>query len=198
MSLAGAFDAVAFGPAKTLDLHGFREVDDALRHAEQWLRERQVAKAGTVLVITGRGARSADGVAVLRPAVERLLGRLRRKGVVAQAHAHGDGAFTVALAPVTSLFEVPRRSRSRSPVGGGSRQMAGPALAGLSDGTRAALRLLAERTLESLGAPVTADLVEDEMQRQFSLLAPSLPPEEDPDRALRRVARDAMESMEDR
>lgn len=198
MSLAGAFDAVAFGPNKTLDLHGFRDAADAMRRAEQWLRERQVAKAGTVLVITGRGARSADGIAVLKPEIEKLLARLRRKGVVTHAQAHGEGAFTVALAPVTALFSAPRRARSRSPVGPRAVPAAGAGLAGLSDETIAALRLLAEATLESLGARATPALIDDEMQRQFALLAPSLPPEEDPDRALRRVARDALESMEER
>lgn len=197
MSLSGAFDAVAFGPAKTLDLHGFRDADAATRHAEQWLRERQVARAGTVLVITGRGARSSDGIPVVRPAVEKLLGRLRRKGVVSHSQPHGDGAFTVALAPVTALFSAPRRARSRSPMRTRLTVPAG-AIAGLSEATREALRQLALRTLESLGVHATDELIDDETQRQLSLLVPALPPGEDPDHALRRVAREAIEQMEER
>lgn len=191
--LSRALDAVAFGPAKTLDLHAFRSVDDALRHTEQWLRERQMARAGSVLVITGRGARSTDGVAVMRPAIAKLFTRLRRLGVVARAQDHTEGSFTVTLAPVTALFEAPVRARSRE----APPRVDEAAFAGLSASTRTALRLLAERTLETLGVRVTTGLVEDEMRRQLSLLAPGLPTGEDPDRALQRIAREAVESMEE-
>lgn len=195
-TLAGAFDAVAFGPGKTLDLHSFRSVEDAVRHTESWLRERQVSAAGSVLVITGRGARSPGGVPVMRPAIQKLLTRLRRLGVVARVQDHTEGSFTVVLAPVTALFESPLRARTRGrdapPLPIDER-----AFAGLSERTRAALRSLAERTLESLGVQVTPALVEDEMRRQLSLLAPGLPAGEDPDRALLRIAQHAVESMED-
>jgi hypothetical protein len=191
---AGALDAVAFGPAKTLDLHAFRSVEDAARHTEQWLRERQVAKAGIVLVITGRGAHSAGGVPVMRPAIQRLFTRLRRLGVISLAREHTEGSFTVELAPVTALFEAPMRARTReAPPAVDER-----AFAGLMPATRSALRLLAERTLEALGArQVTAGLIEDEMHRQLSLLMPGLPAGEDPDLALQRIAREAIESMEE-
>lgn len=194
MPLSGAFDAIAFGPAKTLDLHAFRLVTDAVRHTEQWLRERQVAKAGSVLVITGRGARSPDGVAVLRPAIEKLLTRLRHLGVVDRVQAHTEGSYTVVLAPVTALFAAPRRARTGGPTAAPVDERA---FAGLSDQTRKALQALAERSLEELGSRVTPAVIEDEMRRQLSLLTPGLPPGEDPDRALQRIAREAVESMEE-
>jgi hypothetical protein len=193
-TIAGAFDAVAFGPAKTLDLHAFRSVDDAVLHTERWLRERQVARAGSVLVITGRGARSPGGVPVMRPAVQKLFTRLRRLGVVARVQDHTEGSFTVVLAPVTALFEAPVRARSRgSPP---PRAVDARAFSGLSEATRVALGALAERMLEALGVQATPELVADEMRRQLSLLAPGLPAGEDPDRALQRIAREAVESME--
>jgi hypothetical protein len=44
--------------------------------------------------------------------------------------------------------------------------------------TRALLRLLAERSLEVLGAPRTEALVHDEMVRQFSILSSAVAPDE--------------------
>jgi hypothetical protein len=192
--IGAALDVVAFGPAKTLDLHAFRTVEEATRHAERWLRERQVAGAGSVLIITGRGAHSVDGVAVLRPAIQRLFTRLRRLGVVTAARQHTEGSFTVVLAPVTALFEAPPRARAREPLTAVDER----AFSGLSSATRDALRGLAERTLEALGMrQLTAHLVEDEMRRQLSLLTPGLPTGEDRDIALRRTALEAIASMED-
>jgi hypothetical protein len=194
-TIASALDAVAFGPAKTLDLHAFRSVDDAVRHTERWLRERQVSRAGSVLVITGRGARSPGGVPVMRPAIQKLFTRLRRLGVVARVQDHTEGSFTVMLAPVTALFEAPVRARSRAAPSTAPTEARD--FGGLSEATRASLRLLAERMLEALGVRVTPALIADEMHRQLSLLAPGLPAGEDPDRALQRIAREAVESMEE-
>jgi hypothetical protein len=198
MSLDGAFDAVAFGPAKTLDLHGVASAADAVVRAEAWLRERQVSKAGTVLLITGRGSRSAGGVSVLRPAIEKLLSRLRRQGVVLRARAHGEGSLTVALAPVTALFDAPRRARGARDAPAGAAGPGEALYAGLSGETLSALRMLAERVLDDLGAHAGREpaLVEAEVHRQLSVLVRALPAGEDADRALQRIAREAMESME--
>ena len=183
-----------FGPANTLDLHtALPTADEAVRRTEAWLRERQMARAGDVLVITGRGRRSEDGVAVLRPAVERLFTRLKRLGVIRGVSDRNEGSFVVSLAPVTALFEAPKRSRSahRPP------RVDESAYQGLSAETRKALRHLAVRTLESLGAPTTPEFVEDEMRRQLSLLAPGLPVGENSDRALLRIATEAADSFEE-
>jgi hypothetical protein len=195
MSIApSVFDRITFGPARTLDLHAASpSAADATRRAESWLRERQMARAGTVLVVTGRGKGSADGVAVLRPAVARLFTRLKRLGVITAARQHGEGAFVVTLAPVKALFEAPKRARAayHPPVVDAS------AFSGLSAATCDALRQLATRSLEALGAPAAPHFVEDEMRRQLSLLAPGLPQNEDPDHALRRIALEVAETLED-
>ena len=63
---------------RTLDLRAtMPTAAEAERRAEAWLRERQATTGGEVLVITGRGRGSVDGIAVVRRAVERLLARTR-------------------------------------------------------------------------------------------------------------------------
>ena len=91
IALHRAFDEARFGPARTLDLRAsMPSAADAVRRTEPWLRERQMARAGDVLVITGRGKGSPGGVAVVREAIRKLLGTLKRKGVVAVSRrAHG-------------------------------------------------------------------------------------------------------------
>lgn len=187
-------DGALFGPAKTLDLHtATPTADEAARRAEAWLRERQMAQAGEVLVITGRGSRSVDGIAVVRPAIERLFTRLKRLGVITRVRPQTEGSFVVTLAPVKALFEAPKRSRAAYLPP----KVDESAFLGLSAETREALRHLAVRSLEALGAPASPRFVEDEMRRQLSLLAPGLPPGENSDRALLRIAREVAESLEE-
>jgi hypothetical protein len=169
LTLHRAFDEARFGPGKTLDLRTSRPTaPQAVRRAEAWLRERQMAKAGDVLVVTGRGKGSPGGVSVVREAIRRLLVTLKRKGVVSAAGDHTPGSFVVTLAPIRALFETMPRSRApATPV-----PPADPAeLAALAAETRARLRRLAERSLEILGAPRTDRFVHDEMTRQFAVLS---------------------------
>jgi len=175
-ALERAFDVARFGPSSTLDLRSSMPTAvEATRRAEAWLRERQMARAGDVLIITGRGKGSPGGVGVVREAVQRLLTALRRKGVVAAVGAHTPGSFVVTLAPVRALFETVRRTRATTPrIAPGD-----PAeLRALAPETRKRLRWLAERSLESLGAPRSARFVEDEMKRQFAILSSMMAPEE--------------------
>jgi hypothetical protein len=176
IALHRAFDEARFGPARTLDLRASMPTGaDAVRRAEPWLRERQMARAGDVLVITGRGKGSPGGVAVVREAVRKLFGTLKRKGVVASFDEHTAGSFVVTLAPVRALFETVPRSRSND----ARVKPADPReLRALDAPTRAQLRALAERSLEELGAPRTAGLVHDEMVRQFSILSSAVAPDE--------------------
>jgi hypothetical protein len=169
IALHRAFDEARFGPARTLDLRAsMPTAAEAARRAEPWLRERQMARAGDVLVVTGRGKGSPGGVAVVRDAVEKLFRTLRRKGVVAAYSEHTAGSFVVTLAPVRALFETVPRSRSND----ARVKPADPKeLRALDAPTRAALRTLAERSLDVLGAPRTEGLVHDEMVRQFSILS---------------------------
>ncbi|HXD22655.1 MAG TPA: hypothetical protein VN613_04795 [Gemmatimonadaceae bacterium] len=176
IALHRAFDEARFGPARTLDLRAsMPTAAEAVRRAEPWLRERQMARAGDVLVVTGRGRGSPGGVAVVREAIRKLLMTLKRKGVVASIGEHTAGSFVVTLAPVRALFETVPRSRSND-----ARITPGDPheLRALAPGTRAQLRALAERSLEVLGAPRTAGLVHDEMVRQFSILSSAVAPDE--------------------
>ena len=169
IALHRAFDEARFGPARTLDLRAsMPTAAEAVRRAEPWLRERQMARAGDVLVITGRGKGSPGGVAVVREAIRKLFGTLKRKGVVAAVAEHTAGSFVVTLAPVRALFETVPRSRSND-----ARVKPGDPkeLRALGAATRASLRSLAERSLDVLGAPRTEGLVHDEMVRQFSILS---------------------------
>ncbi len=85
----------------TLDLHGLREnvVEDRLA---RWLRESHKKGSRRVLVIHGKGLHSADGVAVLREAVLRVLQASIATPLVlafasAPAAMGGTGAMLVEL-----------------------------------------------------------------------------------------------------
>lgn len=179
LALHRAFDEARFGPARTLDLRATLPTGaEAVRRSELWLRERQMAKAGDVLIVTGRGKGSPGGVPVVRAAVLRLLGTLKRKGVVATTVEHTAGSFVVSLAPVRALFEAPPRTRHRL----WPERLPDPTvLAGLGEVTRASLRRIAVRAIETLGAPPTEAFVRDEMLRQFAIISGAIAPDE-PDR----------------
>ena len=134
-----------------------------------------MARAGDVLVVTGRGRGSPGGHGVVREAVVKLFGMLKPQGVIARVSEHNPGAFIVELAPITALFDRPPRSRQGrlpepepDPAG----------LATLDTETRAELRTLAEYTLRQLGVPLGPAFVQDEMMRQFSVLARAIDPDE--------------------
>lgn len=168
-ALHRAFDEARFGPSRTLDLRASMPTGaEAARRAEPWLRERQMARAGDVLVVTGRGKGSPGGVPVVREAIRKLFGTLKRKGVIAEVAEHTAGSFVVTLAPVRALFEtLPRTRNTDARV-----KTADPKeLRALDVATRGLLRALAERSLDVLGAPRTEGLVHDEMVRQFSILS---------------------------
>jgi hypothetical protein len=168
-SLRKAFDEVRFGAENTLNLRDTLPTAVAAEaRTEAWLRQRQVERAGEVLVITGRGNRSEGGVPVVRQAVQRLLLVLRRRGVVAAHREHTPGSFVVTLAPVQALWEAPRRNRGR---GAQPPPPTPPSLDDLDDEARAMLRNLAERSLEGLGIKDTAAFLQGEMLRQFSAIA---------------------------
>ncbi|MBA4073050.1 MAG: hypothetical protein C0497_14635 [Gemmatimonas sp.] len=193
-AVAAAFDTLRFGRENTLDLRSSLPTGaEAARQAELFLRERQVASANEVLVITGRGNQSTDGVPVVRPAVVGVLTRLRRQGVVTRWNEHTAGSFAVTPAPITALLEVPRRRRY--PVKPAVADPAG--LADLDPATRQTLRALAIRSLQALGAPVRESFVHDEMQRQFSVLGASIPDGPDREARLRVAAETALDELDD-
>src|SRR5688500_2069949 len=109
-----ALDEARFGPQRILNLReSMPTAADAIARTDAWLRERQVAAAGEVLIVTGRGKGSPGGIAVVRDAVRKMLGTLKRRGVVASFSDHTAGSFVVTLAPVSMLLDAPRRNRDR-------------------------------------------------------------------------------------
>lgn len=166
---------------------------EATFRAEAWLRERQMSQQGEVLVITGRGNASEGGVPVVKPAVEKLLFSLRRKGVVAAWREHTEGSLIVTLAPVTALFEAPRRRRERLPAA----EIPPTTLSGLAPATVNLLRAVAVRSLESLGmaSPASA-FVRDEMLRIFSQISQALPESADREAAMSDALRQVLAELD--
>jgi hypothetical protein len=195
VTLESAFDELRFGRERTLNLRASLPTgDEAARRTEAWLRERQMARAGEVLVVTGRGNGSAGGVPVVREAVTRLLATLERRGVVSGWREHTAGSFVVRLAPVRALYEAqrPRGARPAPPPDDPS------ALAGLDPHTRARLRTLALRALDALGVHGPAGaLVHDEMVTRFSALAATIPPGAGREAALRAAVERALLEHDD-
>lgn len=182
VALHQALDEARFGRERTLNLRAtLPRPKEAEARCEAWLRERQVAAPGELLVITGRGINSWDGQSVVREAVMRLLASLRRRGVVESWYEHTPGSFVVNVAPLRSLREAPRRSRERPRITPDP-----AALRGLAPSTRARLRELALLALEQLGIRDPDAFVEEEMVSQFTLLTRGVP--EGPDRERRLLA----------
>ena len=183
-----ASDELRFGPQRTLNLReNLPSAADAVRHADAWLREQQVRGSKEVLVITGRGSHSVGGIAVIRPAVEKLLFSLRRRGVVASHSDHNPGAYCVQLAPLRELIDAPsRRSERREPA------TSPIALHGLALETIGLLRDLAERSLEALGVSIDKTRIDDEMHRHLRVMAPALPAGAKMEEDLRQALRSAM------
>lgn len=193
-ALLKALDEVRYGAGRTLNLRAsLPTAAEAVARAEPWLRQQQVDGAGEVLVITGRGNRSPGGVSSVREALVKLLYSLRRRGVVAEVREHTPGSFAVTLAPMRAMLESPRRRRERAwpPPPDPS------VLRGLSSPTRALLRTLSQRSLESLGVRSTPALLEEEMVTQFSRLAGSLPAGVERESALRMAISRALEEDEE-
>jgi hypothetical protein len=194
VSVDRAFDEARFGRERTLNLRAHLPTgDQAAEWVERWLREQQVAKAGEVLIITGRGNSSEGGVPVVREAVARRLASLRRRNVVASVVEHTPGAFVVRLAPLRALFEVPKRRREP-----GVRARPDPAaLAGLSAETLALLRRLALNSLDVLGVRRPGEkYVREEVLRQFVALSAALPEDGDREAALRVAISRALDEYE--
>jgi hypothetical protein len=167
-----ALDEAQFGRDRILNLRMTMPTGaDAVRRADAWLRERQASSAGEVLVITGRGRGSADGIPVVREAIVRLFAALRRGGVIAGVREHTAGAFVVRLASLQSLVDAPRRRRQPHPAAPDP-----TVLHGLDAETLALLRRLSAAALIALGVRHPSDeFVADEMRRQFSKLSLTVP-----------------------
>ena len=169
-----AFDEAQFGQKNTLNLReSLPTAADARFRVEAWLRERQVSKAGEVLVITGRGNQSPNGISPVREAIVALLPSLRRRGVVSEWKEHSPGSFIVKLGSISALLDAPRRRRDRK---AGTTVSNPKALEGLESSTLSLLRRLAVRSLESLGVRDPTNYIEAEMLSKFSSLAGGVTP----------------------
>lgn len=192
--LRQAFDEARFGPRRTLNLREWLPTPEvAVARAEPWLRQRQVEGVDEVLVITGRGNQSAVGFSVVRQAVIRLLHALKRAGVVAGHSEHTAGSFVVTLAPVSALWEWPKRRRDTAAP---PELKAPPSLDDLDEESRRMLRDLAERALEGLGVKDTANFLAGEMLRQFSAIASTIGDVPGRESRLRAALRAALEQHE--
>lgn len=194
-SVLNALDEATFGLKNILNLReSLPSAADARFRVEAWLRERQVSRAGEVLVITGRGNQSPNGVSPVRGAIVALLPSLRRRGVVSEWREHSPGSFVVKLGSISSLLEAPRRKRERK----SSTPIPTPrSLEGLESSTLSLLRRLAVRSLESLGVRDTASFVEAEMVSKFNSLAAGVNPGAEGEGRLRDAIKDALEQLDE-
>ena len=190
-----ALDEATFGQKNILNLReSLPTAADARFRTEAWLRERQISSAGDVLVITGRGNQSANGVSPVRQAVLALLPSLRRRGVVSEWREHSPGSFVVKLGSISSLLEAPRRKREGKP----NTIISNPkSLTGLESSTLSLLRILAIRSLESLGVRNPDGFIEAEMLSKFNSLAAGVTPGAEGEARLREAIKAALEQLDD-
>ncbi|HEY1952998.1 MAG TPA: hypothetical protein VGG76_09340 [Gemmatimonadaceae bacterium] len=190
-----ALDEAEFGPRNILNLReSLPSVADARHRAEAWLRERQIGRAGEVLLITGRGNRSPGGVSEVRGAILSLLAVLRRKGVVAEWREHSPGSFVVKPAKISELLDAPRRKRDPARQ---SDALDPQSLKALDGSTLALLRRLAVRSLEALGVRDIDKFVETEMLSKFQSLAGGIPAGLDGEVRLRDAIVAALEQLDE-
>jgi hypothetical protein len=192
--LRRAFDEARFGVQRTLNLReSLPTPENAAARTEAWLRQQQVDRAEEVLIITGRGNHSDSGVSVVRDAIVRLFHVLKRRGVISGHEEHTPGSFVVTPAPMSALWESPRRNRGR---GVALPPATPPSLDDLDDETRVMLRNLAERALEGLGLKDTATFLQGEMLRQFGAIGATVGDAPGREARLRTAIRAALDQHE--
>jgi hypothetical protein len=192
--LRQAFDEARFGAQRTLNLReSLPTPENAAARTEAWLRQQQVDRAEEVLIITGRGNHSDSGVSVVRDAIVRLFHVLKRRGVISGHEEHTPGSFVVTPAPMSALWESPRRNRGR---GVALPPATPPSLDDLDDETRVMLRNLAERALEGLGLKDTATFLQGEMLRQFGAIGATVGDAPGREARLRTAIRAALDQHE--
>jgi len=175
-----SLERVLFGPLRTLNVRASRLTgQESAARVESWLRSKQVELTGEVLVITGRGAGSLEGIPVVKEATQRVLDRLRRLGVITSYGEDTPGSFIATLAPLRSLLEAPARRKTPAPAS--SRRT--PSILGIKPETRERLRYLATRAIEALGVKAASEeQLASEMARQFSVIARTAPSGVDADK----------------
>lgn len=190
-----AFDEAEFGTKNILNLReSLPTAADARHRAEAWMRERQVSGSGEVLLITGRGNQSPDGISAVRGAIVALLPALRRRGVVTEWREHTPGSFVVKLGSISALLDAPARKKDKALVA----KPADPrSLTDLEASTLSLLRRLAVRSLESLGVRQPEKFVEAEMLSKFNSLAGGIAPGVEGEARLRAAISAALDQLDD-
>jgi hypothetical protein len=192
--LQKAFDEARFGADRTLNLRAsLPTAADAAHRVENWLRQHQVHRSIEVLIITGRGNNSDDGISVVREASIRVFHELRRKNIITDFSEHTPGSFVVTLAPMSAMLDAGKRRREQAPV---PSPVEPPTLAALGSDTRDLLRTLAERSLDALGVKERGPFVQDEMLRLFGVLGASVREGPDRERRLRHAIAAAMDDID--
>jgi hypothetical protein len=190
-----AFDEAEFGQKNILNLReSLPTAADARFRAEAWLRERQVSGAVEVLIITGRGNQSPNGVSPVREGIVALLPSLRRRGVVSEWREHSPGSFVVKLGSISSLLDAPKRKRERKSRTAPSNPQS---LEALETSTLSLLRRLAVRSLESLGVRDPTNFIEAEMLSKFNSLAAGVTPGAEGEARLRDAIAAALEQIDE-
>jgi hypothetical protein len=196
--LVRAFDEIEFGPDRTLNLRdSMPSAADARHRAEAWLRQRQSISRDELLIVTGRGKGSPDGVPIVKAEIVALLHVLRRQGVVKSWREHSAGALVVEPNSMTELLSAPRRHRDAKRAKGKPPASVQPisGFEGINSVTQGLLRQLAELSLQDLGIRETDDVVGAEMARQFSQLVRGLPDGGDRESSLQAVIIRAIEEL---
>jgi hypothetical protein len=189
-----AFDEIRFGPSRTLNLReSLPTGDEARARAESWIRGKQVERAVELLIITGRGKGSEDGVAVVRNSILALFPSLRRRNVITRWEEHTAGSFVVTLAPMSAMFEAPKRRREPATPP----NPAPESLSALTPDTLKLLRDLAVASLVLLGVQPSDQFIESEMKDKFSMLAAAISGDQDPEVELRAAIQHAIAELED-
>lgn len=184
MEAVRALDELHYGPQRTLNLRdSLPSATEATRRADRWLREQQVKGHTEVLIVTGRGNQSVGGVPIVKQAVLRVLGSLRRQGVVASHREHNPGALAVTLAPIRAMADAPARRREprRAPRAFD--------FSGLGDDSTRLLRHLAEAALADLAITADDARVRDEMHRQLGVIVSASPAAAQDEEQLRAMLR---------
>jgi hypothetical protein len=186
--LQRAFDAARFGERNILNLRESLPTPTAAAlRAEAWLRQKQVEAVDEVLVITGRGNNSDNGISPVREAIVRLIISLRRRNVIDRYEEHTPGSFSIRLASINAMVDAPPRRREPK------RPASGEALPELSAANQRMLRDLAERSLEGLGIKQTDAFLEAEMQRQLRAISAALGAADQREAKLRAALRAALD-----
>ncbi|MGI8508226.1 MAG: hypothetical protein ACR2MQ_02750 [Gemmatimonadaceae bacterium] len=188
-----AFDELRFGVSRTLNLReSLPTADEARARTERWVKAKQVERAGELLIITGRGNSSEGGVSVVRQSILALFPSLRRRNVITGWEEHTAGSFVVTLAPMSALFEAPKRRRE-PPA-----SLPQPtSLSALSPDTLNLLRHLAVQSLAVLGIHDFDRFIASEMAAKFAALSASIPMSEDPEAELCTAIRHALDELEE-